>query len=549
MSLTAAALVLFPLPGGAEESRVEAAARVPLFPGLGSHRRKVKTTSAQAQRYFDQGLAFLFAFNHDEAIRAFEEAVRLDPKCAMAWWGISLANGPHINFPFLPPERATAAWGALEKAHAAAAAGTPVERALIGALAKRYANPPPEDRAALDQAYAGAMRAVWKAHPRDADVGALYAEALMDLRPWDQWTPEGKAQPGTDEVLAACKAVLARDARHPLANHLYIHAVEASPHPGRADGAADRLRNLQPGLGHLVHMPSHIDVRRGRWHEAIVANTRARAADKTYREMSGKEQGFYRVYMAHNHHMETYAATMTGQSAHALQIIRSMVAEMPAEWVKENAPFVDVYVGMPFEVLVRFGRWDEILAEPEPAEHLPASRALRLAARGMALAAKGDVASARTEQTAFLEAAAKVPSEFMAGNNPAKNILDLAAHLLAGEILTRDGQLEAGLEELRVAVKAEDALRYDEPPGWIIPVRHALGANLLKAGRVEEATAVYRADLERLPENGWSLYGLARCFKLAKQPAQSAAVEARFRRVWRKADLPLTSSCFCQPGS
>ncbi len=238
---------------------------VPLFDGLGAHTRTVSTRSPQAQRYFDQGMAFLYAFNHDEAIRSFARAARLDPDCAMAHWGVALANGPHINNTVVPPERAAAAWASLGRARNASASTSPVERALIEALATRYAEPQPEDRSALDRAYAEAMRRVWQAHPGDADVGALFAEALADLRPWDLWTPAGQAQPGTEELIATLDAVIALDADHPLANHLYIHAVEASPEPGRADAAADRLRFLQPGLGHMVHMPSHIDVRRGRW--------------------------------------------------------------------------------------------------------------------------------------------------------------------------------------------------------------------------------------------------------------------------------------------
>ena len=241
------------------------------------------TASPEAQRYFDQGLCFLYAFNHDEAVRSFRQAAELDPGCAMAWWGVAIAHGPHINNPLVPEERGKAAWEAIEKARARMDAAGAVERALIEAASKRYAWPQPEDRKALDEAYAAAMEAVWRDHPRDADVGALYAEALMDLRPWDLWTTDGEPQPGTEKVLDVLEAVLAIRADHPLACHLYIHAVEASPHPEKAVHAADRLRHLQPGLPHLVHMPSHIDVRLGRWKEAAEANERAIAADRAYR--------------------------------------------------------------------------------------------------------------------------------------------------------------------------------------------------------------------------------------------------------------------------
>jgi len=523
-------------------------AEVPLFAGVGPHTRAVTTHSPLAQRYFNQGLAFLHAFNHDEAIRSFAEATRQDPACAMAWWGLAYAHGPHINFPMVPPDHAAAAWDALGHAQAHASSGTPIEQALIDALGHRYANPQPEDRAPLDQAYADAMRKVWEANPTDADIGAFFAEAMMDLRPWNQWTPEGTAQPGTDEVLATLEAVFALEINHPLANHLYIHATEASPNPARADAAADRMRDLQPGMGHNVHMPSHVDVRRGRWHEAVVANTKAIAADKTYRETSGKPQGFYRLYMAHNQHMLAWAAMMSGQQELALKNIRQMVTDIPPEFLEENAAWMDGFAAMPYEALIRFGRWDEVLAEPTPSEHRPFSRALLHAARGISLAAKGDVPAARREQAAFAEAAAAVPADFVTGNNSAAAVLAVARPMLDGEILFRNGEIDAGLARLRDAVAAEDALRYDEPPGWILPVRHSLGASLMKEQRYAEAEQVYRADLEKLPENGWSLYGLAQALHHLGKHQEAAETDKRFQKIWKNADLQITSSCLCVPG-
>ncbi|HSD27053.1 MAG TPA: tetratricopeptide repeat protein, partial [Vicinamibacteria bacterium] len=273
--------ILLLVSGGSDATTNDAA--VPLFEGLGGLSRKVSTISPETQRYFDQGLAFLYAFNHDEAIRAFRRAAELDPKCAMAFWGVAVANGPHINNPLVPEDRAKAAWDALGRARALVDGASPVEKALIEALASRYAWPQPPDRKPLEQGYADAMRAVWKAFPKDADVGALFAESLADLRPWDLWTSDGKPQPGTEDLIATLQSVLSLEPKHPLANHLLIHAVEASPHPEKADAAADALRDLQPGLGHLVHMPSHIDVRRGRWQQAIDANAKAIEADRSYR--------------------------------------------------------------------------------------------------------------------------------------------------------------------------------------------------------------------------------------------------------------------------
>jgi tetratricopeptide (TPR) repeat protein len=521
---------------------------IPLLQGLGSHTRPVATKSPQAQKYFDQGLNLVFGFAHGAAIRSFKEAARLDPECAMAHWGIALASGPHINFPLVPPPMAEQAWAALQLAQKHAARAKPADRALIDALGRRYVQVQPEDRSPLDHAYADAMRSVWKAHPNDDDVGVLFAEAMMDLRPWDQWTPEGVAQPGTDEIIATLDAVVKLNPRHPFANHLYIHAVEASPHPERALAAADRLRDLQPGLPHNVHMPSHIDIRVGKWDKAIVANFKAVEADRRYRQVLGPPKDMIIVYAAHNGHMLAYAAMMTGQRELAMKHIRAMVAGVPEDFIKENAMMVEGFVAMPYEVMIRFGLWDEILAAPDHLEYMVLTRAMRLAARGIALAAKGDVKAARREQAAFLEACKRVPAEETLGNNTAHGILAVATPMLEGEILVHEGKVDAAIAKLREAIKAEDVLKYDEPPGWILPVRHSLGATLLNAGRFGAAEEVYREDLKRLPENGWSLFGLARSLKLQNKGAEADEVEKRFKKVWRSADLQLSSSCLCQPG-
>ncbi len=521
------------------------AADVPLY-DLGTYTRPITTKSPEAQRYFDQGLAFLYGFNHDEAIRAFQRAAELDPDAAMAHWGVALANGPHINNPVLPPERSEAAYAALARARAASDNASPIEKALIVALTSRYASPPPEDRRQLDVAYANAMRAVWAAFPNDADVGALFAEAMADLRPWDLWLPDGSPQPGTEELVSTLKKVLSLDPKHPLATHMYIHAVEASTQPGRADAAADALRDRLPGVGHLVHMPSHIDVRRGRWQEAVTANAKAMAADEAYTK-NAPEQGFYRLYMAHNHHMLTYAAMMTGQSALALKTIREMVADIPLEFFQKNA-FADGFMAMPLEVLMRFGRWDEILAEKPFPEFVPISRSLQHYARGVAFAAKDRVADAEKELAAFMEARAKVPKEAFFGNNSGHDVLDVAERVLRGELLFRSGRREEGIAQLREAVAREDKLKYDEPPDWIQPVRHPLGAALLQMGRFAEAEKVFREDLEKLPDNGWGLYGLHRALAMQKKKAEAEVVLKRFQTVWSRADLKIQSACLCLPG-
>jgi tetratricopeptide (TPR) repeat protein len=516
------------------------------FDGLGPHTRKITTSSPEAQEYFNQGLAFLYAFNHDEAIRSFARATELDPACAMAHWGISVANGPHINNPAVDEAHAKAAWAALTKARENAASATPVEKALIDALGKRYADPQPQDRSGLDKAYADAMRQVWKAHPQDADVGALFAEAMMDLRPWDLWTNDKKPQPGTPEILHVLESVIAMSPNHPLALHLYIHAVEASPEPGKADVAADRLRDLCPGLGHLVHMPSHIDVKRGRWEQAITANRKAIIADDTYIKHSAPP-GFYRVYMAHNRHMLAFAAMNRGESKLATEMIREMLAGIPADFIKAFAPVIDGFFATPYEMHLRFGRWDAMLAEPDPDAMFPIARALRLFARGVAYAALGRVEEAKAEQAAFLKHRATVPKEAFFSNNTAADLLAVAEKSLAGEILYRSGKTEEGFQTLREAVKLEDRLRYAEPPDWIQPVRHTLGAALMKSGLADEAEAIYREDLQIWPENGWSLLGLAQ--SLRAQGKDAKEIDTRFRKVWANADIKVTSSCLCLPAS
>ncbi len=521
---------------------------VSLYEGMGRHHRAVATTSPLAQRYFDQGLVLAFAFNHDEAIRAFREAARLDPGCAMAWWGVALCNGPHINNPVMPPERSREAWEALRQARSRRQRASPLERELIDALGERYADPPPADRRPLDEAYARAMRSVHEAHPGDADVAVLFAEALMDLRPWDLWTLDGVARPETPEILAALEAAMRADPDHPGALHLYIHAQEASPHPEQADAVADRLRSLVPAAGHLVHMPSHIDVQVGRWALAVEQNQEAIEADRAYRAIAPR-QGFYHIYMAHNHHMLTFAAMMQGRSDLALRTAREQVAGVPEDYARREAALIDGFMIVPYDVLKRFGRWDDLLREPAPPEYLPITTAMWRFSRALALAAKGRIDEAEREQAAFREAVARVPPGAVMSLNPAEHVLRIADRVLAGELALARGELDASVEALREAVALEDTLRYMEPPEWIQPVRHTLGAVLVRAGRHQEAEQVYREDLADWPGNGWSLYGLAGCLRARGEAAEAEEVERRFREVWSRADVQIGSSCFCVPGA
>ncbi len=511
---------------------------------LGTHHRAVSTSSEAAQRAFDQGLVWAFAFNHDEAQRAFEEAARQDPRLAMAYWGIALVNGPHINNPGVDEAHARAAWTALQRARELAPGASEVERALIDALGRRYAWPQPADRAPLDAAYAAAMADVARRYPDDADVATLYAEALMDTRPWDQWTGDGRPQPGTAEILQALATARRLDPRHPGALHLTVHALEASPHPEQAAEAADALRTLVPDASHLLHMPSHIDIRTGRWEDGARANERAMAADARYAARR-KDPGFYALYMAHNTHFRAFVAMMQGDAATALARTREIVASLPPQKVRANPLFMDAFLTVELDALKRFGRWQEILAAPLPPEEFPVARTHAHFARGVAFAADGDLAAAERERDAYRRHLARIPEDAFWGSNLARPVLAVADPYLAGEIALRRGDLDAAAARLAEAARLEDGLKYDEPPPWTTPVRHALGAVLLQARRPAEAEAVYRADLVRFPENGWSLWGLAAALEGAGKKDDAALVKARFEKSWAQADAPIASSCAC----
>jgi tetratricopeptide (TPR) repeat protein len=518
-----------------------------LFDDLGNHHRAIATSSPEAQRYFDQGLTWTYGFNHDEAIRSYEAAAAEDPECALAYWGIAYSHGPHINNPVVPEARAKAAWAALQKALALREKASPVERSLIDALAKRYADPQPADRRPLDEAYAAAMREVHHAHPDDTDVGTLFAEALMDLQPWDLWTSDGQPKGNVREVLAVLEAVLRADPKHPGANHLYIHAVESSPFPEKGIPSADTLRTLVPGSSHLVHMSGHIYVQVGRWPLAAEANVSAIEADRRYRERVPRK-GFYRLYMMHNNQFLSFVAMMQGRSELAIAQARRMIADIPKEFAESNAAVVDGYLSIGVESLVRFGRWEEVLKQPKPAESLPITTAFWHFARGVSLAALGRIEEAEKEQEAFHAVVAKVPPDAVMAINPAHTVLALAGHVFAGEIALARKDHDTSVKELRAAAAIEDTLTYMEPPDWLIPVRHTLGAVLVAASRFEEAEQAYREDLKAWPENGWSLFGLLQCLNARGATEEAADVKKRFEAAWADADIKLGSTCLCVPG-
>ncbi|HEY8379046.1 MAG TPA: hypothetical protein VIK91_21285, partial [Nannocystis sp.] len=394
-----------------------------LFDDLGDHKRPISTRSEEAQAFFNQGLALLYAFNHDEAARSFARAVELDSTCAMCLWGVAYALGPNYNMPMLP-ERARTAWEALTRAQQHAPYATPVEAALVAALSRRYKGPayvPPDEMESYSRAYADEMREVAARFPDDLDVQVLYAEALMDVNPWKLWTASGVAAPGTDEIIATLESVLARDPNHPGANHYYIHAIEASPHPERAIAAADRLADLMPGAGHLVHMPAHIYQRVGRYGDAAESNRRAIEVDQRY--LSKVEPiGYYPFYLAHNYGFLAYAAAMQGRSAEALEAARKSAEQMPRDLVC-GMPGMDFFLTEPLLVMVRFGRWDDVFSALKPAAHHPTHVALWHHARGMALAGTGDVEGARAEAAALRALIEEIPEDQLAGLNSGRDVL------------------------------------------------------------------------------------------------------------------------------
>jgi len=537
------------LVGGCASTRVQEPAYLtgyeqPIYTNMGSHHRTIATQSRAAQQYFDQGLTWTYSFNHDEAIRMFTAATIADPECAMAYWGIALCHGPHINNPAMSPERSQAANVALAHAVARIDQANPADQALIRALTARYADPIPADRIPLDSAYAKAMSEVHRQFPEDNDVAVLYAESMMDLRPWDFWSHDGAAQPGTSEIVSTLERVLARDAKHPGANHLYIHAIEASPHPEKADAAADRLRTLIPGSGHMVHMPAHIDVRTGRWQKAADQNEEAIRVDERYQQLS-PHQEFYRLYMLHNHQFLAYACMMEGRREDAVRATGAMLSSIPDEVIRSSGPMLDGYTPIGSEVLVRFGMWDTILRMPQPPETLPITIAFWRQARATALGAQGDVPAARAEQAKFRAAVRDVPEGAMMAINPAANVLQIADLTLEGELLYREGDIDAAVSNLRAAAALEDQLRYMEPPDWLQPVRHSLGAILLASDRAADAETVYREDLQRWPENGWALFGLARSLEMQGKTKESASCMTRFKKAWSRADTTIEASCLC----
>jgi tetratricopeptide (TPR) repeat protein len=513
---------------------------------LGTHFFKITAASPAAQDDFDRGLTLAYSFGHYAAEQEFRRALAADTNCAMAYWGVALVNGPHINFPVVPPDKAAVAWTALVQAKRLAPRCSPLEQALIKALETRYANPQPDDRSSLDAAYTSAMREVWHDYPQNADVGTLFAEAAMDLHPWDFWT-NGAPQPWTPEIIETLETALRLDPTNPGANHFYIHVMEASPAPAKALAEANRLRTLVPDASHMVHMPAHIYSRVGQWDAAADASHSAIKADVLYRTAYPRP-GFYAMYMAHNEHFLTWVCMMQGRSTEALASAHGMLNQIPDEFLQNYAFIADGYMAIVPETQMRFGRWNDILNEPEPAGQLFLARALWRYTRVTALTAQGRPAEAAAEREAFAKAVAAVPPDRTMGNNSASDLLAIATLMLDGEIAAKTNNYEVAVVKLREAVRQQDNLRYDEPPDWIQPARHTLGAVLLRAGRPAEAEAVYREDLQKNPENGWALMGLRNALLMQGKETDAAKADARFRKAWAHADVSPKFTCYCQAG-
>jgi len=544
--IIAAAALAFAGACSREPARDAATPKAPLYDNLGRLHHTITASSPEAQRYFDQGLTLSYAFNHAEAIRAFRQAAAIDPDCAMCYWGVAFALGPNINAP-ITEDAAKEAYAAIQDAQSRAAKTTAKEQAYIAALAKRYTADPKAERAPLDASYAVAMREVVKQYPDDLDAATLFAQSLMDTSPWNYWNVDGSPRPFTSEVLATLESVLARNADHPGAIHLYIHAVEASPNPARAEHYADRLPSLTPGAGHLVHMPAHVYLRTGRYNDASAANEQAVKADEAY--FAGDHvpaNMMYQVgYYPHNTHFFVTSASLEGRRADALKAAENVRTKMPAEMLREPGmgPMVQHMHLTPLFAKVRFAQWEDVLAEPAPADNLPYMRAMWHAARGLAHTGMGRLDEAEKDRAALaaLKTDPSLKTMYVSNVNAASTIVAIADEVLSGEMRAAQRRTAEAMKHFATAVALEDGLTYMEPPDWPIPVRQLQGAALLALGRANEAETAFRGDLKKFPNNGWSLSGLQASLERQGRAADAAAVKSQFESAWKRADVKLSA--------
>lgn len=524
-----------------------ATAEGPIAPelnGLGEHHFAVTTSVPRSQQFFDQGLRLTYGFNHSEALRAFKEAARLDPENAMAYWGWALVLGPNLNLPMMPYV-VESAYEAMQKAMSLREGVSEKERAFIEALAKRYTDDPEAERTPYDEAYAEAMEALVERYPDDLDAATLYAASLMNLTPWDYWYLDGLAKENTDTVVSTLESVIERDPEQAGALHYYIHAVEAR-HPERAEDNADSLAGLMPGAGHMVHMPSHIYMRVGRYADSWEANRLASEADEGY-ITSCRAQGIYPLgYYPHNIHFMAWSASFQGRREAAMEAARKIVDKIPPELASDEATFAlyETFMSQPMYTMVRFGMWDEILAEPKPNVGAHLMQGVWHYSRALAYLSRGDRESALEERKLLLEARGEVEDSdnYVIGFSDVGRLLTIAVEVIDGEMATADGDHDRAVAHLERAVRLEDSLLYNEPPDWYFPVRHYLGAALLAAGRPAEAEVVYWEDLRRNPENGYALFGLKESLEAQGRIGEALEIAERFENAWADADHQLTSS-------
>ncbi|MFL2857934.1 MAG: hypothetical protein ACJ0DK_05980 [Planctomycetota bacterium] len=516
-----------------------------ILESLGEFRRDVETDSEEARRWFDQGYNLMLSFNFNGAIRSFYQATLLDPEFAMAWWGISHSAGPNINVPeIFPGPFAGWCYSASKKAAEFADRESVTNQAIIAALQNRYAWPMPEDLSEVNAAYRDAILAAHEKYPMDSDIAVLAAESMMLMQPWEYWSLDGEPQKRTLQFKGIVEDVLERDPYHPGACHLYIHIMESSQDPGVAEKAADRLLDLIPGAGHMVHMPSHIWMNTGRYAESADCNRDAVALDDLWFERNGGPTDYY-FYGMHNRHFLAYATLMLGRSRECIEVSAAIAKEAPEPLFKEFASFSDSWAAAEYHVLVRFGKWEEILAKPMPPEWRAVSRSVLHYARGVAFANTERFTEAR-EELANLDAAIEaIPEEYKMGSLPCGEVWEVGRRVLEGEILFKEGNREAGLAKLKKAVELEDQLAYSEPPAWPVPARHPLGALLNTAGQFEEAEKVFLKDLEHYPANGWALLGLTNALEGQGRSEEAELTRRAFREAWKDADVEPTSACYC----
>ncbi|HSB27024.1 MAG TPA: hypothetical protein VLE19_04170 [Pyrinomonadaceae bacterium] len=516
----------------------------PRLQKLGNHQFPVTTTNKDAQLFMNQGLNLAYAFNHAEAGRAFREAARLDPNLAMAYWGQALVLGPNINAP-MDPNAEPQALELVKKAVSLKSKASAREQAYIDALVERYSGNA-TDRHERDRAYAAAMRKLQQSLPDDLDAATMYAESVMDTRPWGYWTRDGQPYEGIDEVVSVIEKVIEKNPQHPGALHLYIHLMEATEKVDKAEAAADRLQTLMPAAGHMVHMPAHIYQRVGRYADAARSNELAIAADEDYITQC-QAQGLYPMgYYPHNIHFLWFAATADGRSKLAIESARKAASKVPDEALQQ-VPLMAIFRVVPYYALTRFGKWDEMLREPEPPAFSPYARGIWRYARGLSFLGKGQTDRAEQELAEIKKILTdKTLDQPLFSPNTGLAVLSIAPEVLAGQIDAAKKNYDGAISHLERAVRLEDALVYTEPAEWHYPPRQALGAVLLEAKRPAEAETVYWADLKRNRNNGWSLYGLMKALQAQNKAADAALVEARFKKAWERADVAIIDSRFGQ---